>query len=186
VFLVFAITTPPMIRAWRYKRSFDATLKRYLTEVRKEDYRAAYMQSGEEFRAATPYEGFVRIHQSLTSYNGRLTTTEQGQTVVEGRGDPTMWVGAARVNMPFERQQSLTASRRLLTPVMRTAASCRDRRTPGNRRSEAEKPVRIFQAPQITDTGRGERERSRHPNGSGPGSRRRADETPAGRCPGAS
>ena len=103
VLLVFAITTPLMIRAWRYKRSFDATLEQYLTEIQKEDYRAAYMQSGEEFRAVTPYERFVRIYQSLTSYNGRLTTTEQGQTMVEGRGDPTMWVGVARVKLRFER-----------------------------------------------------------------------------------
>jgi hypothetical protein len=103
VVLVFAITTPLMIRAWRYKRSFDATLKQYLTEVQREDYRAAYSQSGEEFRAATPYEGFVRVYRSLVSSNGRLTKIEQGQTVVEGRGDPAMWVGVARVKAQFER-----------------------------------------------------------------------------------
>lgn len=103
VAFILVITAPLMIRGWRQKRSFDVAINEYLADVQRGDYRAAYERSGEEFRTATPYDGFVHAHEALIASNGKLIHAEQGRTVVEGRGSPTVWAGVAHVKMRFER-----------------------------------------------------------------------------------
>ena len=101
--LLIAIIAVPFVPVWRQMRQFDHAFQRYSSSLRNEAFQDAYDMADADFKAATSYAEFARIHQAMNNKFGRLRAVKTSNEVVEGRGKPFTWFAATDATLQFER-----------------------------------------------------------------------------------
>lgn len=101
--LVSLIATAPLMfnlvrNTWAVKHTFSD----FAAALVNNQLETAYSYCGQDFREATPFQGFVSQQRALRSMFGNLKVVKLEEYDVQGRGVPARWTAVIKAGQEYE------------------------------------------------------------------------------------
>ena len=96
--------TPEFIRVHSETNEALGEISDYSNNLVAQQYARAYQYLSNAFRAALPYDKFVKFYQNLRTQYGALSAVKRRSSQVNGRGTPMVWKAIVDEDFVYEKR----------------------------------------------------------------------------------